>query len=163
MKEKEKYFYVLLLFIVIIIACFLFNKFYVGFEKTSTNQVLNEMNKNEIEFYMKDMANAMILVGRDSDFKTEKVKKVMVKFAKNYDYSENIVYLNLSNEKNIDKYLKNFEKKYNSNEKFEAIPSIVMIINREIYDIYNFNQDNKINYKRIEKFFDKYKKLVKEK
>lgn len=151
MNRNEKYSYVVLSFLVLIAGCFVFTKLYNSEIEDKKALNIQEINKKEFDFYMKDRANAILLIGVEGDFYSEKVKRFVIQYAKEKFLTDMVVYLNLESPKDLDKIIADYKGEENL-----KVPLLVSINNRKVSEVYNFKDENKINANRIDKFIERF-------
>ena len=162
LKKKEEKIpfsnYVTLFFIVLltIVGVLLVRKIYISninYEKNiplMRNMVVREINSNEIYNYIRENENAIIYIGVADSDNCRKLEEELEKVIKNNNLEDEITYLNLTNEKKKQTFIKDFNKFYST--KILGYPSFIIFKDGKVSDILTVKTGKTLDIKDVTKF-----------
>lgn len=165
MKKKEEKIpfsnYVTLFFIVAatIIGVLILRNIYISninYEKkipVIRDMVVSEINSNEIYNYIRENENALIYVGVADDDNCRKLEEKLEKVIKDNNLEDTITYLNLSNERKKQSFIKEFNKFYST--KLLGIPSFVVFKDGKVSDILTVKTGKSLSIEEVTNFLEK--------
>lgn len=92
-----------------------------------------EVHSNEIYNYIRENENSIIYIGVVTDQKCRDFELLLNEVIKERNLENTITYLNLTNENNIKKFLKEFNKFYDSD--LTGYPSIIIFEDGKVKDV----------------------------
>ena len=164
MKKKEEkipfsnYVTLALIVLLTIVGVLVVRKIYisnVNYEKNIPiirDIVVSEINSNEIYNYIRENGNVTLYIGVADDDNCRKFEEEFSKIIKDNNLEDTITYLNLSNEKKKQSFIKEFNKFYNT--KILGIPSLVIFNEGKVSDILTVKTGKSLNIKEVTKFLE---------
>lgn len=161
-KNEKKYGYLklFLLFAVTVFLVLFIQNLYLGKENYQLNipviseTLKQEINKNETYNYVRENPDSILYIGLVSDTDSRTFELDFNQIIKTRKLEESITYLNLEQEKGVDKFFKEFNKFYGCNLK--EYPSIVIFDEGKVIDILEIPTGDKYKSEIVEKFLDRY-------
>lgn len=92
-----------------------------------------EINSDEIYNYIRENENSVVYVGIVNDSKCRDFETIFNEVIEEKYLEDDITYLNITNVKSVKKFLKEFNKFYDS--KLESLPSIIVFEDGNVKDI----------------------------
>lgn len=145
-KENTKslvinYFKVILLYTLVVIIVLILRDSYIKNKNYELNipviskTITQELNKKELDNYIRENEVTVIYIGVANDDNCRKLEKNFNKIIKKKNLENTIKYLNITDIANKKEYIKDFNQKYNSNLK--TYPAVVIFKNSNVVDIIN--------------------------
>lgn len=114
-----------------------------------------EINILEIDNYIRDKADVILYFGVSDDKNSREIEKRLLKLIQNEKLDEEVIYLNLTNETDIENFINKFNKKYVKAEKNKVInyPAVVVIAERKVSATATKKNKN-LKFSEVEKIFE---------
>lgn len=138
---KKNYIIVCAIFIASIFLVATLAHWYKGYKQYNLDipeidGYINEISEKELNNYLVENTESILYLSRADDSRSREFEKDLKKFIKKYNLRDNMTYINLSKVENLSKFIKTFNKKYATDKELKGYPSIIIIKNGKILDIY---------------------------
>lgn len=164
MSKKEQkipfgnYIKVILVVILVVFLSFLFRNWYISSVNYELNipiikeTLISEINTDEVYNYIRENENAILYMGVVSSSECRNFEKEFNEVIKNRYLEDTITYLNISKVKNKSKFIKEFNKFYDTNLK--GYPSLVIFEEGEIKATLTVKTGKELKIDDVNKFLD---------
>ena len=157
----KNYIIVAIIFAISIGLIFFFRNWYVSYqeyEKTIPilNGVISEVRYNEVYNYIDDNQSVIIYIGVADDKDCREIDVELKKLIEKKHLKEKIVYFNITDVKNKDLLLKEFNNKYAIDERINTYPAIVLFEEGKIIDFRSKIANKNLSINDVKLLFDEY-------
>lgn len=157
----KNYIIVAIIFAISIGLIFFFRNRYVSYqeyEKTIPilNGVISEVRYNEVYNYIDDNQSVIIYIGVADDKDCREIDVELKKLIEKKHLKEKIVYFNITDVKNKDLLLKEFNNKYAIDERINTYPAIVLFEEGKIIDFRSKTANKNLSINDVKLLFDEY-------
>ena len=163
MKEKKiptkNYVIYGIIVVATLIAVFYTNEWYTAykksiFENSYISEYVTEINYNEFENYIQENHSAIIYISKTNSESSIAIEKELYKIIKNYELTDEMVFLNLTGNENVISEIEN--KYYNSTllSDLTRIPAIAIVNNMKIVDVLVSDENEQISKSDILKLLE---------
>lgn len=145
----SNYFKLGIIVVAVVVLAFVCRHWYINKTNYELNipiinkTLINEVNSNEIYNYILENENSVIYMGVASDIVCREFEDKFDDVILNMNLTNKITYLNISNLKNRNKFIKEFNEYFNSN--VNTYPSIIVFREGEVKDIITITSETSIN------------------
>lgn len=159
MIPKRNYLFVSLIFIFTIVAVVVSFILYKNIKEYNESipvirDYVKEINYDDLNNYFLENDDFFLYIGVASDDNCREFEEDLKGIIKERNIS-NIIYLNIANIKDKDKFYDEINSKYSSNTKLSNYPAFIIVKNKKILDLVQRN-DYYLNIDEVQKLFDYY-------
>jgi len=152
---------VMLCFISVVIALICASIYLKNQEHVKTIPVirgtLNEIiTAEELDNYIMENNNAIIYIGVANDDNCREVEKELIKLLKKKSLTEEVVYLNVTEFDNIDRFYSDFNSKYGTDMKITHYPSFMIFADGKILNMVSKTDKQDLQVGDIDILLDQY-------
>ncbi len=145
--------------VVTLVAVFYMNEWYKAYkesilENSYISEYVTEINYSEFENYIQENPSAIIYISKTNSEASIKIEKDLYKIIKANELTDEIVFLNLTDNENV---LSDIENKYFStilSTDLNRVPAIVIFDNMKIVDVLVSDEEEKISRSDILKLLE---------
>ena len=114
-----------------------------------------EISILEIDNYIRDKADVILYFGVSDDKNSREIEKKLLKLIQKDKLEDELIYLNLTNEADIEGFIRKFNKKYLEDEKDEIVtyPAVVIISERKVSATAS-KRNGYLKFSEVEKIFE---------
>jgi hypothetical protein len=157
-------------YIILIVICFatiglmsLFSILYRRYEMKQMetpviNGVIPEIKKEDIDNYVVENDSFFLYVGSASDNNSRNVEKDLIKYFEKREIKNDTIYLNVTNENDLDNFYKTFNEKYvvNDYSKLKDYPAFIIFSDNKVLDLVQKSENRNLNIGDIDRVLDEY-------
>lgn len=159
MIPKRNYLFVSLIFVFTIVAVVVSFILYKNIKEYNESipvirDYVKEINYDDLNNYFLENDDFFLYIGVASDDNCREFEEDLKGIIKERNIS-NIIYLNIANIKDKDKFYDEINSKYSSNIKLSNYPAFIIVKNKKILDLVQRN-DYYLNIDEVQKLFDYY-------
>ena len=120
--------------------------------------VLAEIKKEDIDNYVVENESFFLYIGTASDYNCREVEEDLIKYFDRRDIKNETIYLNLTNETELNKFYEEFNSKYviNDYSKLKAYPAFIIFKDGKVLDLVQRGENQKLNIGDIDRVLDEY-------
>ena len=120
--------------------------------------VVSEIKKEDLDNYIIENDSFFLYIGSASDYNSREVETDLIKYFDKRDIKNDTIYLNVTNETNIEDFYKDFNKKYvvNDYSKINSYPAFVIIKEGKVLDLVQKKDSQKLHIGDIDRVLDEY-------
>ena len=122
------------------------------------NGIIPEITKENIDNFVVENDSFFLYIGSASDNNSRTVEKDLIKYFDRRDIKKDTIYLNVTNENEIDNFYKSFNEKYvvNDYSKLKAYPAFIIFRDSKVLDLVQKSDDRSLNIGDIDRVLDEY-------
>ncbi len=158
---NKNYVILAIIFAISIGVIFFFRNWYISYEdyeKTIPilNGVISEVRYNEVYNYIDDNQSVIIYMGVADDEDCREIEVELKKLIEDKHLKEKIVYFNITDVKNKDLLLKEFNDRYATNLRINAYPAIILFEDGKITEFRSKTANKNLSINEIKLLFNEY-------
>ena len=122
------------------------------------NGVIPEIKKEDVDNYIVENDSFFLYIGSASNYNSREVEEDLIKYFERRDIKNDTIYLNVTNENNLEDFYKDFNKKYvvNDYSKLNDYPAFIIIKDGKVLDLVQRKENQKLNIGDIDRILDEY-------
>lgn len=146
MKEEERiipkknYIIIVMIFVITLIIVFVLRNRYIMYQDYQLtipviSGTLNEINDKEVYTYLDEIDDVMMYIGTAGDNNCRKLEKDLKKFIVDNDLKSKIIYLNITNVKNLNEFYDNFNENFVIDNRYiDSFPAFIIFKDGKVLD-----------------------------
>jgi hypothetical protein len=122
------------------------------------NGVIPEIKKEDIDNYVVENDSFFLYVGSASDNNSRNVEKDLIKYFEKREIKNDTIYLNVTNENDLDNFYKTFNEKYvvNDYSKLKDYPAFIIFSDNKVLDLVQKSENRNLNIGDIDRVLEEY-------
>lgn len=146
MKEEERiipkknYIIIVMIFVITLIIVFVLRNRYIMYQDYQLtipviSGTLNEIKDKEVYTYLDEIDDVMMYIGTAGDNNCRKLEKDLKKFVVDNDLKSKIIYLNITNVKNLNEFYDNFNENFVIDNRYiDSFPAFIIFKDGKVLD-----------------------------